>query len=125
MTKTVLVSLLSGSLYAAGIASSIAQSPDLATAANEIVASCSIGPTETLHETLSAKLEEFLRGAIGTKSAKTTALTEVLAQIPTETEEAIALIKVQKARELFFAIYFKCIREQTALKMKSLNIALE
>ena len=107
------------------VAAADPQMPDVKQVANEIVFACTIGPTSTLESPLSSKLGEFIQQSIVSKSAKSIALTDMLAQLPTDTDEVMEQLKDPKARQMFFAIYFNCIRQQTSLRLKSLNIALE
>ena len=106
-------------------ASADQQLPDVTQAVNEIVAACAIGPTSALKEPLSSKLEEFLQQSIKTKSAKSADLTALFGQFPTDTEEALAVLRDERARKAFFAIYFNCIGHQVGLKLKSFGIDLE
>ena len=106
-------------------ASADQQLPDVTQAVNEIVASCAIGPTSALKEPLSSKLEEFLQQSIKTKSAKSDNLTNMFGQLPIDTEEALAVLKDERARKAFFGIYFDCIRHQVGLRLKSLTIDIE
>ena len=106
-------------------ASADQQLPDVTQAVNEIVAACAIEPTSALKEPLSSKLEEFLQQSIKTKSAKSVNLTVLFGQFPTDTEEALAVLRDERARKAFFAIYFNCIGHQVGLKLKSFGIDLE
>jgi hypothetical protein len=107
------------------VASADQQSPDVTQAVNEIIAACAILPMNTIEEPLSAKLEEFLRQSSETKSAKSSDLTDLFAQLPTDTEKGLEQVKDPRARDFFFSAYFTCIRQQTSLKLKSWNIPLE
>jgi hypothetical protein len=106
-------------------ASADQQSPDVTRAVNEIVAACAILPMNTIEEPLSAKLGKFLQQSLATKSAKSSDLTDLFAQLPTDTEKGLEQVKDPGARNFFFSTYFTCIRQQTSLKLKSWNITLE
>ena len=112
-------------LCLSAVASADQQSPDVTQAVNEIIAACAILPMNTIEKPLSAKLEEFLRQSLATKSAKSSDLTDLFAQLPTDTEKGLEQVKDPRARDFFFSAYFTCIRQQTGLKLKSWNIALE
>jgi hypothetical protein len=101
------------------------QLPDVRQAVNEVVAACAMGPTSALKEPLSSKLEEFLHQSIRTKSARSADVTALFEQFPTDTKEAVTVLKDQRARKAFFAIYFNCIGHQVSLKLKSLGIDIE
>jgi len=92
---------------------------------NEVVVACAIGPSSMLEAPLSSKLDEFIRQSIESKAAKSIALTDMLVQLPTDTDEAQEQLKDPRTKQMFFDIYFNCIRQQTALRLKSLNIALD
>jgi hypothetical protein len=106
-------------------ASADQQSPDVTQAVNEIVAACAILPMNTIEKPLRAKLAEFLRQSLATKSAKSSDLTDLFAQLPTDTEKGLEQVKDPAARNFFFSTYFTCIRQQASLKLKSWNIALD
>ena len=91
----------------------------------EIVGACAIEPMDKLETALSSKLEEFLGHSIEMNAAKSVALTELFAQMPTDVQDTLERDKDPRARQLFFSVYFKCVRDQTSLKLKSLNIPLE
>jgi hypothetical protein len=107
------------------VASADQQLLDVTQAVNEIVAACAIGPTSALKEPLISRLEEFLQQSIKTKSAKSADLTALFGQFPTDTEEALAALKDERARKAFFAIYFNCIGHQVGLKLKTFGIDIE
>lgn len=113
------------SLCLATIASADQQLPDVTQLVNEIIGACAIVPMNTLKEPLSFKLVEFLRHSIETRVAKSAALTDMFAQLPTEAEKGLEQLKDPRARQFFTSIYFNCIRQQTSLRLKSLNIPLE
>jgi len=98
---------------------------DVTQTVKEIVGACAIESMDKLEKALSSKLEEFLGHSIELKAAKSVALTELFAQLPTDVHDTLERDKDPRARQLFFSVYFKCIRDQTSLKLKSLNIPLE
>jgi hypothetical protein len=111
-------------LYLVATASADPQSPDLPKAVNQIIASCAILPMNTLNGLLSSKLEEFLQQSLETKSAKFSALTDLLAGLPADTEKGLEHITDARARSFFIGHYFNCIGQQTRLKLKSWDIPL-
>jgi hypothetical protein len=123
--KRAMALVISNLLCAAGTAAANAQVPDVAQNARDIVAACGIERMIKLEESLSAKLEEFLRRSNETKSAKAAALTEIFAQMPIDDPDILEQEKDPRGRQMFFSFYFKCIGAQTNLKLKSLNIAVE
>jgi hypothetical protein len=108
-------------------ASADQQLMDVEQAVNEIVGSCALkgGPADSLKESLSSGLEDFLRQSIKAKSADLAKLNDMLGQLPTQTEEILRDLKNEKSVQTFFSIYFDCIRRLTSLKLKSLNIDLK
>ena len=112
-------------LCLAAVASADQQLPDVTQAVDEIIAACAILPMNTLKAPLSSKLEDFLRRSLETKSAKSSDLADLLAQLPTDTEQGLEHVKDPRARSFFFSTYFTCISQQTSLKLKSWNITLE
>ena len=103
-------------------ASADQQVPEVSQVVNEIVAACAIGPTNALKEPLSSELKAFLQQSIKTKTAKSADLTALFEQFPTDTEEALVVLRDERARKAFFAIYFNCIGHQVGLKLKSFGI---
>jgi hypothetical protein len=107
-------------------ASANQQPPPLVTeAVSEIMAACTIGPTETIKESLRPKLSEFFQKSTRANFAKSADLAALFEQIPTDTEEARAALKDERARNAFFIIYFNCISHQVSLKLRSLDIDIQ
>jgi hypothetical protein len=79
-------------------------------------------PADSLKESLSSGLEDFLRQSIEAKSADLAKLDDILGQLPTGSEEILRDLKNEKAVQTFFSVYFDCIRRLTSRKLKSLNI---
>jgi hypothetical protein len=112
-------------LFFPTFASADRQMPDVTRVVNEIVTACAIGPTTALKEPLSSKLEEFLRQSIKSKTVRLADLTALFGQLPSDTKEALAVLKDERARKAFFAIYFNCISHQVSLKLKSFSVEIE
>lgn len=97
--------------------------PDLKQAAAEIVGACATDPTISYMQALQAGLENYLRSAVDSKSADAAKLDAVFASVQAETAAARSGFKSRWASDTFFAIYFRCIRNQVGLKLTSLGIA--